>query len=272
MKLTTFITYLLLYYYRWTELRNASVAYTHMEPPTDDPQSDARYLVESLKHVASDLQEELAPGCVHMVISLEPNERRDGDRRDSHACLLTIVRSKDKDTFRITRKLNYLLWYYGLMPKTNAGPDLMKVPTYAGPNIRLTKDLPAINARLQYHYKVESKYRHKLSPKDQRDHHRYCRILVMSAGICVEFTCNQHRSIASQRNRQWLVTVDESTLRRSVGQPTHKIYPPLPVHDPRISRVHPTRNDFRRRRNRGRAVTNMPGSLERETRRPNSAP
>jgi hypothetical protein len=259
-----------------------------MAPPVDDPQSLARYLVTSLKHVASDLQEEFGRGCVHMVISLEPNKPRpNSTRRDSHACLLTIVRINNRETFRITRKLNYLLWYYGLMPKTSAGPELMKVPTYEGANIRYHWTLPVIVARFEYHYKIASKYTEKLSPKDQRGHHRYCQIPVMSAGICVEFTCNQHRHNAYQRNRQWLVTVDESTLRRATRHPAHKTYPPLPVYDPRISRVHPTRNDFLRRRNNdfmrkwaslpllldsNRAVTKMPRSLERGTPRPNSAP
>lgn len=259
-----------------------------MAPPADDPQSLARYLVTSLKHVASDLQEEFGRGCVHMVISLEPNAPQpNSTRRDSHASLLTIVRIKNRDTFRITRKLNYLLWYYGLMPKTSAGPELMKVPTYEGANIRYHWTLSDIIQRFEYHYKIASKYRGKLSPEGQRDHHRYCRIPVMSAGICVEFTCNQHRYNAYQRSRQWLVTVDESTLRRSPGMPAHKIYPPLPVYDPRISRVHPTRNDFMRRRNSDfmrrwasqpllpeseRAVSKMPTSQEKGTPRPNSAP
>ncbi len=178
-----------------------------------------------------------------MVISLEPN----ANRVDSHACFLTIIRDKSKDQLRIMKIINYLIWKYGLMPKTSGAALRLSSPTL-GMHIRLSFTLYAIYQRFEYHYKIQSKHVSSLSVREQRAHHRYCRIPVMSAGICVEYTCNQHPHMKYQLNRQWLVSVDEQLLTPRFGFSTsnHFYYPPLPVYVPGIMRVEPRRNDFLR--------------------------
>jgi hypothetical protein len=185
-----------------------------------------------------------APGLVHMVISLEPN----ANRTDSHACFLTIIRDNSGNRMRIIKHINYLIWKYGLMPKTNAATARIASPTLQM-HIQFATTVEEINQRLEYHYKLPSKHRKHLSPIDQRAHHRLCEIPVMSAGICVEHTCNQHRDLRHQLNRQWVVTVDEQelTYHGAGTMNSHYYYHPLPLYDSRIDRVRPTRKDFRRR-------------------------
>ncbi len=224
---------------------NATNAFDNLAPPENTPQSYARYLVTACKCIIFELQEQLAPGLVHMVISLEPNS----NKIDSHACLLTVIRDKSKDEVRIMKFVNYLIWKYGLMPKASGNAPRINSPTLEM-HIRLSHTLYQFYQRFEYHYKIQSKHVKSLHARDQRAHYRLCEIPVMSAGICVEFTCNQHPDMEYQLNRQWLVTVNEQNLTGGLGYgtPHHIYYPPLPVYDARTARVDATRRDFYDRR------------------------
>lgn len=235
----------IIYILRWTRIRddpNATDAFDSLDQPQNTPQSYARYLITACKCIIYELQQQLAPGLVHMVISLEPNS----NRVDSHACFLTIIRDKSKDQLRILKIINYLTWKYGLMPKASGAALRLSSPTL-GMHIRLNFTLCSINQRFEYHYKIQTKHVGSLSVTDQRAHHRYCQIPVMAAGICVEYTCNQHPCMKYQLNRQWLITVEEQHLTPRAGVVTQKniYYPPLPVYDKRTVRVDPKRNDFK---------------------------
>lgn len=97
---------------RWTDLRNAGMLPIGMTPPANNAQSDARYIVASLKHVVRDIQEEFGRGSVHnMVISLEPNEKKNGNRRDSHVRLSAYYRQTQKQ-----RYISCIFWSFGSFP------------------------------------------------------------------------------------------------------------------------------------------------------------
>lgn len=95
-----------------------------MTPPANNAQSDARYIVASLKHVVRDIQEEFGRGSVHnMVISLEPRMRKRMGIGEilTYACLLTIVRLKNRDTFRV---------FFGPLVLSHAFPWLRRSYTH----------------------------------------------------------------------------------------------------------------------------------------------
>lgn len=219
---------MLYYILRWTRIRNdpnATTAFDNLPAPVNTPQSYARYLITACKCIIYELQLLLAPGLVHMVISLEPN----ANNIDSHACFLTMIRDKYKDELKIKRIINNLIWKYGLMPKTTGAAARLSSPTL-GMHIRLVDTLYQIYQRFEYHYKVQSKHVSSLNVIRHRDHYRDCQIPVMAAGICVEFTCNQHPHMEYQLNRQWLIRVEEQNLTPKFGiiTPKNIYYPPPP--------------------------------------------
>ena len=165
---------------RWNQLAANNVGvFAGQGPFNNSTQDEAKGLHLTGISAVSILEEALLPGAHNYLSSHEPNSRTNGGH--THVQVLAVIRKIRnahgiyEDPENLTELINWLIWYYGGMPKAGSNYEGITAASHDAHIVDYAWSLMELYSTMNYIQKLKGRHSEALSEKKQRAHHSLIR-------------------------------------------------------------------------------------------------